>query len=279
MKIFVCWSGDRSYKLASFLDTWLETVLPGLDVFVSSEIEKGIRWSDEIKRALGESRAGLVCLAWESCQSAWINYEAGALANHVSTEPERLYPYLLDIEPSDVPKPLQQFNVTRSSKEETKKMVRSLANLQGDGGSWIATFEKNWQELEDKLSKLKCLPIELAVPGLFKLFDRNTFTERFPNNPRTWLDRYFAARLTYSRIDEAYPIVGAHCSDEIKESYGEILNYTKEYAKFAIPNLCDAQTKRSVAIALREVEDRRRLISESVKKLKLLVGSSRSLSE
>jgi hypothetical protein len=79
MPLFVCWSGDRSYRLASFLKTWLETVVAGLDVFVSSEIEKGTRWSDEIKIALSKSRAGLVCLAWESRESAWINYEAGAL--------------------------------------------------------------------------------------------------------------------------------------------------------------------------------------------------------
>jgi len=42
----------------------------------------------------------------------------------------------------------------------------------------------------NKLVELKSLSIELAVPGFFKLIDRNTFTENFPSNPRTWLDRY-----------------------------------------------------------------------------------------
>jgi TIR domain len=291
MKIFVCWSGDRSYKLAGFLKTWLETVVNGLHVFVSSDIEKGRRWSEDIKKALSESRAGLVCLAWESCHSAWINYESGALANavdsqdvrpgapNISATANRLYPYLLDIEPSDLPEPLQQFQVTRSSKEETKAMVKSLAKLQEDDGSWIDRFQENWPTLANKLVDLKWLSIELAIPGFFKLFARNTFTEKFPSNPRTWLDRYFAARQTYLHLEEADRIVAVHCSNDIKDGFSRIRNYTKEYAMFAIPYLFDARTRENVTAALREVEDRRRGICESVEKLKIVASSSGSISE
>jgi hypothetical protein len=260
-------------------------------VFVSSEIEKGIRWSDEIKRALSTSGAGLVCLAWESRHSAWINFEAGALANavdstditpdppSVSVKDKRVYPYLLDIEPSDVPAPLQQFNVTRSSKEETQAMVRSVANLQGDDESWIDRFQENWPALANKLIELRLLSLELAVPGFFKLFDRNTFMEAFPDNPRTWLDRYFAARQTYALLEEADPIVSAHCGNEVKEGFERIRNYAKEYAMFAIPYLFDAQTQGSMATALREVEDRRRGICQSVERLKIAKGSSANFVE
>jgi hypothetical protein len=279
MNIFVCWSGDRSYKLATFLKTWLETVVDGLHVFVSSDIEKGSRWSDDIKKALSESRAGLVCVAWESRHSAWINYESGALANTVdsqnvmpralnsSTPPSRLYPYLLDIEPSDLPDPLRQFEATRSSKKETEAMVKSLAKLQGDDGSWVERFQENWPTLAKKLVELKWLSIELAVPGFFKLFERNTFKEKFPSNPSTWLDRYFAARHTYLQLEEADQIVAAHCREEIQDGFNSIRNDVKEYAIAEIPQLFAARTEKNVTSALGGVESRRRSIRKAVDKL------------
>ena len=81
----------------------------------------------DLKKELRESHAGLVCLAWESRKSVWINYEAGALANAVGFANRRVYPYLLDLEDADVPGPLKQFQSSKSTREGSKLMVRSIA--------------------------------------------------------------------------------------------------------------------------------------------------------
>jgi len=49
MKIFMSWSGAKSRSFAEEFKPWLEQVLPGTDVWLSSEdIDKGTIWFTEI---------------------------------------------------------------------------------------------------------------------------------------------------------------------------------------------------------------------------------------
>ena len=51
MSLFICWSGDRSYKLAVAVRTLLTRTVKGIEkkgIFVSDRIEKGANWFDSI---------------------------------------------------------------------------------------------------------------------------------------------------------------------------------------------------------------------------------------
>ena len=270
MKLFVCWSGHRSYQLASFLKEWLETVVHGLDVFVSSEIEKGTPWSEAIREALAESRAGLVCLAWESRDSAWINYEAGALANAIGYR--RVYPYLIGhLGNDDVPAPLRQFQSTRSTAQDTEQMVGSIADLQGDTGSWKPRFEREWPRLQAKLDELKNLPVDRALPGFFEPFDRrNTFQETFPHNLAICLDRYVVALTTHEGLNKNQRIVDANCRDDVRDTYNQLLMDLKEYASDIKLSIDGTARGDDVSIFLDDAEMRRLRILEFVNKIRAL---------
>ena len=115
--IFVCWSGNRSQRLADALRRYLPSFIPGLvgnagdrNLFMSADIAKRSRWFDEVERELDKADAGLVCVTREALQSGWIHFEAGALARAVRKNDQArrgtLYTYLLGVQPDELRGPL-----------------------------------------------------------------------------------------------------------------------------------------------------------------------------
>ena len=88
MSLFICWSGDRSYKLAVAVRTLVTQTVEGIekkDIFVSDRIEKGANWFDSILGELSRAHAGIVCLTAENLDGVWLHFEAGALARDLAT--------------------------------------------------------------------------------------------------------------------------------------------------------------------------------------------------
>jgi hypothetical protein len=191
MKLFICWSRGRSQTLAETLHQWLPRVIDGVDPFLSSEIEKGRRWFDEISNALRESQTGLVCLTPECIRAPWIHFEAGALANAVEG---RLYTYLHDVKPEQLSGPLSAFQSTRDTREDTLRLVTSLAREAGNAGEQAhveARFDSAWPSLQAVIRKLDEVMIETAVPGFAELFISKTFTEPMRECPDLgWIARH-----------------------------------------------------------------------------------------
>src|SRR3569833_883872 len=105
MKIFTSWSGELSHKVAAHLKTWLEDVLQGSNVWVSSEnIEKGSVWFSEVSDTLKDTSFGLLCVTRQNINAPWLLFEAGALSKGLSTN--RVSPLLVDLTPSDLKPPL-----------------------------------------------------------------------------------------------------------------------------------------------------------------------------
>lgn len=52
MKVFIVWSGTRSFEIAKALNDWLPRVIQAVKPFFSHEIEKGAKWACEIDAAL-----------------------------------------------------------------------------------------------------------------------------------------------------------------------------------------------------------------------------------
>lgn len=156
MKIFLSWSGNRGRALAEALRDWLP-LIHGVEPWLSTEMERGVRWGAELESGLKESRAGVVCLTKDSLTSPWLLFEAGAISKAI--EKTLVCPYLLDVEPGELPGPLQQFQTTRAEKDETRKLVHSINRMLGERarpeGTVDKTFEHLWPVLE---AALKAIP-------------------------------------------------------------------------------------------------------------------------
>jgi hypothetical protein len=150
MTTFLSWSGETSRYFADEFKPWLETVLPGMEVWVSSQdLDKGTIWFTEIISRLQTSDAGIVCITRENRVAPWLHFEAGALIKGMGRH--RVGTILLDLDFGDLQQPLSQFNGTRVNRLGMWQLVKSLNNLADRrimDRVLERTFEKFWPELE-----------------------------------------------------------------------------------------------------------------------------------
>lgn len=151
MKIFISWSGQASRNFSEELKPWLEQVLPGTDVWLSSEdIDKGTIWFTEIIGELASCNCGVICITRENHLAPWIHFEAGGMVtglgkSHVAT-------IVLDIDISELKQPLNQFNGLHVNREGAWHLVKSfnkIAEKPIKDRVLERTFEKFWPDLDE----------------------------------------------------------------------------------------------------------------------------------
>ena len=150
------WSGDKSRAFAEELKPWLEQVLPGTDVWLSSEdIDKGTIWFTEIIGELERCNCGVICVTRDNHLAPWIHFEAGGMVkglgkSHVAT-------ILLDIDYPELKQPLNQFNGLRLNREGAWHLVKSFNKLSDrviKDQVLQRTFDKFWSDLDGAYSLL-----------------------------------------------------------------------------------------------------------------------------
>lgn len=157
MKVFLSWSGETSKKIAEQFKEWLPLVIQQVEPYMSSEMEKGVRWSEDIHKELQDSAFGLIFLTPDNIEKPWISYEAGALANKLDST--NVSPFYFSISPSDIQNsPLTLFQATKNDKSDILKLIKSLnrklpAEKQMDDTRLTKTFEQWWPSLEKNLQK------------------------------------------------------------------------------------------------------------------------------
>lgn len=149
MKVLISWSGDRSHRIAQIFREWLPAVLPGIEAWMSShDIGKGRVWSQELANYLSEAKFGLLIVLPENQNSAWLNFEAGAISRWVDLA--NVAPILFGMKPSDLRGPLANFQATVFSKDDFLRLLKSLktANRRRTAGSSLETsLEYSWPSL------------------------------------------------------------------------------------------------------------------------------------
>lgn len=155
MKIFLSWSGEKSKFIAQTLSNWLEQVLQVAEPWISTDIVKGKRWSDEIATELKESKVAIICLTNDNLDSKWIHFEAGAIAK---TDDAFICTFLYDVKPANVQQPLSQFQNTKYSKSDVLKLIKTINSIIGSSGgkslkesNLVSVFNTFWPQLEEKL--------------------------------------------------------------------------------------------------------------------------------
>lgn len=177
VKVFLSWSGATSKALAEALRSWLPSVIDSIEPYFSpDDIEKGSRWSNEIAKALEETKIGLICLTEKNLKSPWIMFETGALSKIM--QEAKVCLLLFGIEPSKVEKgPLGQFQAAVFSREEMMKVMKMVNHALGPYALspqlLNLAFEKKWPKLEKKVKKiLEEPPPPSEVHGFRDLFGR-----------------------------------------------------------------------------------------------------------
>jgi hypothetical protein len=158
MKVFISWSGEPSRTVARALRKWLPDIIQSVEPWMSElDLEAGTRWSDLIQQELSETRFGILCVTRSNVQASWLLFEAGAIAK--TLRDTYVCPYLVGLEPSDLPKgPLAQFQAKRANSAETYDLVRAINRALGDealGEDRIKrSFERWWPDLEQAFTSL-----------------------------------------------------------------------------------------------------------------------------
>ncbi len=155
MKIFISWSGELSKELGEIFSNWIPSVLQSVrPYFTPEDIEKGSRWSSEIAKELEESRIGIIMLTRENLLEPWITFEAGALSKEL--EKSKICPILFGVGNSDLVGPLVQFQATSFTREEMRKLVKTINNACDDNkledNVLDNVFEKWWPDLEKQVN-------------------------------------------------------------------------------------------------------------------------------
>ena len=160
MKLFVSWSEEHSRQMALILRDWFRKVIQSATLWVSTEdIAKGKRWSDEIARELDACSFGIVCVTPQNQDSAWLSFEAGALAKSVpgSLEQGRVTPLLLGLPPSALRGPLAHFQATSFDRKDIFRLVKdvnTLSEVPLDEHVLQESFEVWWPRLERDVSEM-----------------------------------------------------------------------------------------------------------------------------
>ena len=104
MKIFLCWSGERSRQFATAASQFLTDIFDDVvEPVISSDIEKGAVWFEDLSDTLRQARVGLLCLTPEAVGSPWIHFEAGILAKVLHDRPEPAAPPAVVAAPAPPP--------------------------------------------------------------------------------------------------------------------------------------------------------------------------------
>ena len=155
MPIFISWSGARSKAIAEALHEWLPLVIQNVEPWMSkNSIGKGLRGEGEMAKSLEEAQVGIICLTPTNLHADWILFEAGALSKisdaHVCT-------YLWELKPSQVERPLGQFQHTLATREETLALLTTINEKLDeslDKQRLEKLFEKFWSDLNAKLKSI-----------------------------------------------------------------------------------------------------------------------------
>ena len=156
MKVFICWSGERSQTVAQSLRDWMPLVLHFVQPWLSDvDIAAGERWTQSVAKELETTNFGIICLTRENIASPWILFEAGSLAK--SFQDSKVIPLLLDLEFSEISGPLAQFQAKKIDKDGINEMMQSINQAEPQAIPEARTkelFEALWPKLEKQLSSV-----------------------------------------------------------------------------------------------------------------------------
>ena len=166
MQVIISWSGERSKAIGSALRDWLPLVIQSVRPWFSPEdIDKGARWLADLNGQLEKQSVALICVTPESANSPWLLFEVGALSK--ALEASWVCPVLFGMEPTDIQGPLAQFQATRTTKDDIRRLLTTV-NKRVESALSDAQLDTLhdllWPQLEAKLKVVASLSTAQPAP-------------------------------------------------------------------------------------------------------------------
>jgi hypothetical protein len=244
-RVFVCWSGPRSERLAELCRTFLEDLVPPLQgrIFTSPQIEKGARWFEEVLRQLETAHVGIICMTREALDAPWLHFEAGALLRGMHLHPRRrrrspsepvrnrVFTLLHGVSAAQLGGPLSQYQSTATTFSDIFSLVRAICRaLHIDQATLTPEkFSEAWPALERQLQQLH-QPVHKLLPSFESWFERKTFEESIDRcTDQNWLGRYDGAREVSDRLERNLDAVVAACPQYQVDLYKQLMMLLDTY--------------------------------------------------
>lgn len=121
MKAFISFArGTKDPALK--LKQQLESIFSGLEIFISTEIQKGTKWEDEIYAGLKAAEFVISCIDEKNQDSKWLNFEAGAIAG----AGKHVFVVLYGLKKRNFDGPLSSFQITEFQKDDYLNLLKSI---------------------------------------------------------------------------------------------------------------------------------------------------------
>ena len=127
MNIFLSWSGERSHLVAKAFKKCLPLIFNGLDIYLSSSMNKGVPWAAALDEALEKADFAILCVTRENRSAPWMMYEAGVLSQTAGVK--NVAPFLLNMGASELQSPVTRSQLTIFEQEDLEKLVLTINQL------------------------------------------------------------------------------------------------------------------------------------------------------
>jgi hypothetical protein len=175
MKIHLTYPGELGCRASRALSEALERLIPTLEVVSPDSVTADrLRWTDQIISQIDESDLALVCITSEFLSSGWLGYEIGVMA----ASRARIVQWLVDVDFSDLPRPLVKFRAIRSDAKSFRQLVDFVREDQQAIRLYPDWIEEWASDIERKIAHL--------VGGSHKEHQVRTTSE--------WLKKIYEAR-------------------------------------------------------------------------------------
>lgn len=181
MKVFISWSGKTSFEVAKVLKEWIPCVIQDIEPYFSSDdIDKGARWSTDIAKELEAAEFGILCVTKDNLNSAWLNFEAGALSKAI--DKSKVCPFLFNLLPSEISNsPILQFQMTSVDRDDMYKLFQSMNKALGENAleetRLKKMFELSWNEIDTALKGIEDISTEEGEKKKGKSLDQQKILE------------------------------------------------------------------------------------------------------
>jgi len=250
-KIFLCWSGKRSQRFADAMKAWLPQVLgDSVEPSMSTQIEKGTDWFEELRNALDDAHCGILCLTPEAIGSPWIHFEAGLLVQALSQSPDpdadgargrRVFPLLYGVKDGALAGPLSAYQSTSVTDfsvtdfDDVFKLMEAIRQFLPEAERRTTqqvkkNFRERWQTLKANLEAIPRVSLTEVIADFEDLFRHKTFRESMENClSQNWLDRYNRARDTEIKLRVHHETVRKACRPFVADVFDELVTALDAY--------------------------------------------------